>query len=79
VGSVSEKTVLEKMTQGWTADSLRQTRVEKIMDEAFPVVGEETPLSAVNALLQQSFAVLVRKGKHLSGIITKADLLRELR
>jgi len=79
VGSISEKTVLEKMTGGWNAEKLSSERVEKIMDEAFPVVGEETPASAVSVLLQNAFAVLVRKGKRMEGIITKADLLRELR
>jgi predicted transcriptional regulator len=49
------------------------------MDEAFPSVNEETPLSMVSTLLQYSPAVLVTKRGHVQGIITKADLLKVIR
>ena len=59
-------------------DELSKQAVEKIMEEAFPTVSEETPLSMVSALLQHEPAVLVAKRGRVFGIITKADLLKVL-
>ena len=47
-----------------------------IMDDNFPSVNENTPMSSVTAMMSDCNAVLVlRKGKPV-GIITKADLLK---
>jgi len=51
---------------------------EDIMEEAFPQVGEDAPLSMISSLLQTYQAVLVAKKGQVVGIITKADLLRML-
>jgi predicted transcriptional regulator len=48
------------------------------MEEAFPQVGEDAPLSLISGLLQTYQAVLVAKKGEIVGIITKADLLRIL-
>ena len=50
----------------------------EIMEEAFPQVSEDAPISLISSLLQVYSAVLVSKKGIVVGIITKADLLRIL-
>jgi predicted transcriptional regulator len=76
VGSITEKVILEKVFTAQKPDEVSKQAVEKIMDDAFPTVSEETPLSMVSALLQYAPAVLVYKRGRVQGIITKADLLK---
>jgi len=76
VGSLTEKVILEELVSAPKPDEVSKQPVEKIMDEAFPTVSEETPLSMVSALLQYEPAVLVTRRGHVQGIITKADLLK---
>jgi len=78
VGSLTEKTILEKLVNAPKPDEVSKLPVEKVMDEAFPTVSEETPVSVVSALLQYAPAVLVSRRGHVWGIITKADLLKVL-
>ena len=76
VGSLTERIILEKIFSTPKPDEVSRQSIEKIMDEAFPSVNEETPLSMVSTLLQYAPAVLVTKRGHVQGIITKADLLK---
>ena len=76
VGSLTEKIILDRLFAAPKPDELSRQTVEKIMEEAFPTVSEETPLSMVSALLQYAPAVLVSRRGHVQGIITKADLLK---
>ncbi len=76
VGSLTEKIILQKLVSVPNSEALSKQPVEKIMEDAFPTVGEETPLSIVSALLQYEPAVLVARKGHVFGIITKADLLK---
>lgn len=76
VGSLTEKVILESLLSSANPNELSKQPVEKIMDEAFPTVSEETPLTTVSALLQYEPAVLVAKRGRVFGIITKADLLK---
>ena len=55
---------------------IEEEPVERIMDDVFPVINREIPLSAVTSLLQVSAAVLVTEKGKIIGIITKADLLK---
>ena len=79
VGSISEKTVLAQILKGMNLAELSRKRVEEIMDESFPQLDEESQFSAVSSLLQYSPAVIVTKKGRLSGIVTKADLLKVVR
>ncbi len=78
VGSISEKTVLHEILAGEELAQISKLPVEAIMDEAFPQVSEDAPLSLISSLLQTYSAVLVAKKGAVTGIITKADLLRML-
>ncbi len=48
------------------------------MDDPFPQVGEDAPVSLVANLLRVYPAVLVHRKEKVAGIITKADLLKTL-
>jgi len=76
VGSLSDKTVLDNITQGANITELSEMKVSEVMGDGFPVVDEKTPLPAISSLLNYHFAVLVRKKEKIAGIITKADLLK---
>lgn len=76
IGSLTEKTILQKLVSAPKPDIVSKGEIETIMDEALPTVNEVTPLSMVSALLQYEPAVLVLKRGHVLGIITKADLLK---
>jgi predicted transcriptional regulator len=76
VGSISEETILEKLRQGLSLDELSRIRTEEVMNEAYPVIPEETPVDVVATLLYHSPAVLVQRKGRIIGIITKSDLLK---
>jgi predicted transcriptional regulator len=76
VGSISEKTILSQVLAGKDPNQVSRLPIEDIMDEAFPQVGEDTPLSLLSSLLQVYSAVLVSKKGKAAGIVTKADLLK---
>jgi predicted transcriptional regulator len=78
VGSISEKTILREILAGKEMAQISKLPVEAVMDEAFPQVTEDAPLSLISNLLQTYPAVLVAKRGIVTGIITKADLLRML-
>jgi len=78
VGSISEKTILRQILAGKDLTQLSGLPAEEIMEEAFPQINEDAPLSLISNLLQTYSAVLVSRKGNVVGIITKADLLRML-
>ena len=76
VGSLTEKVILQKLVSAQNPDEVSKQWIERIMDDAFPTVNEDTPMSMVSTLLGYEPAVLVSKKGHVVGIITKADLLK---
>jgi predicted transcriptional regulator len=78
VGSVSEKAILRQILEGRDLDEISRLPTESIMEEAFPQINEDAPLSLISSLLQTYSAVLVSRRGIVVGIITKADLLRML-
>ena len=76
VGSISEKTILRQILAGKDLAQISRLPTEEIMEEAFPQVSEDAPLSLISSLLQTYSAVLVARKGTVVGIITKADLLR---
>lgn len=73
-GSISEKSVLDRIAGG-EAD-VASRKIDAVMDEAYPTVGENTTLSTVLAVLKHNQAIVVMKKEHISGIITKADIFK---
>jgi len=78
VGSISEKAILHQILSGKDIDQISKQPTEDIMEEAFPQINEDAPLTLITSLLQTYSAVLVSKKGVVIGIITKADLLRML-
>ena len=78
VGSISEKAILRQILAGKDLEEISKLPTEDIMEEAFPQINEDAPLSLISSLLQTYSAVLVSKKGAVIGIITKADLLRML-
>jgi predicted transcriptional regulator len=78
VGSISEKAILHQILSGKDLEQISKLPTEDIMEEAFPQINEDAPLSLITGLLQTYSAVLVSKKGVVVGIITKADLLRML-
>jgi predicted transcriptional regulator len=78
VGSISEKTIMRQILAGKDLEQISSLPTEMIMEEAFPQIDEDAPLSLITSLLQTYSAVLVSRKGVVIGIITKADLLRML-
>jgi predicted transcriptional regulator len=76
VGSVSENDILAILRDGTSMEAAGELVVRSIMNEAFPVVSEYTPLETVTSLLSSTKAVLVGKKGRITGIITSADVLK---
>ena len=76
VGSISEKAILRQIIAGKDLGEISKLPTEEIMEEAFPQINEDAPLSLISSLLQNYSSVLVFKRGEVIGIITKADLLR---
>ncbi len=78
MGSISERSISNRLLKVMNPKILLSKQVSEVMDEAFPMVAEDTPISVVIPLLQHFQALLTtRKGK-VTGIITNADLVRML-
>jgi predicted transcriptional regulator len=75
VGGVSESTLLDQFL--YNEDRIPPSRklVKYIMDESWPMVAEDAPLSLLSNMLKYYPAVLVQRKGIVVGIITKADLL----
>jgi len=78
VGSISEKTIIRLILAGKDLTQISKLPAAEIMEEAFPQVGEDAPVTLISSLLQVYSAILVSKRGMVAGIITKADLLRML-
>lgn len=74
VGSISEGTLLDHMLAAKKNETQAKI-VSEIMDEPFPQVGEDAPISLLTSLLKFYPAILVQRKGIIVGIITKADLL----
>jgi predicted transcriptional regulator len=78
VGSISEKTIIGKVSAGKDLTQISKLSVGDVMEEAFPQVGEDAPLTLISSLLQVYPAVLISSKGKVVGIVTKADLLKML-
>lgn len=75
VGGVSERTLLDQILYNDDGVPASKKQVKDIMDEAWPMVAEDAPLSLLSNLLKYYPAVLVQRKGTVIGIVTKADLL----
>ncbi len=76
VGSISERVIFEMIRSGATMEKLAVTPVGDAMKEQFPVISDNTPMSAVTSLMAGYNAVLVSRKGDIVGMITSADILK---
>jgi predicted transcriptional regulator len=73
VGSINEGTLLDVLAS--RKNEPHAQIVSEIMEEPFPQVGEDAPVTLLTTLLKFYSAVLVQRKGKVVGIVTKADLL----
>jgi predicted transcriptional regulator len=76
VGSLTDKTILDKLTNNMSIENLKKLQVKSIMGESFPTVGENTSTSVITVLLKDNYAVLIRRKEKIVGIVTRSDLFK---
>jgi len=75
VGGVTERTLLDHILYNDDGIPASRKLVGDIMEESWPMVSEDAPLTLLSNLLKYYQAVLVQRQGQVMGIITKADLL----
>lgn len=76
IGSISEKTMLDKIINGEDPSTLYDRPVEEIVNGSFPEISKDASLNIISDLLRHYPAVLVTEKGEVLGIITKADLFK---
>jgi predicted transcriptional regulator len=75
IGSINEKSILRLIMNGASPDEVNRRPVRTIMDDPFPVVGEEVEKESVEPLILAEHAVLTTKNGKITGIVTSADMI----
>lgn len=78
VGSITERTIIDCITSTEDEGPVTDMPISEVMDDPFPQVGEDAPVSIIAGLLRIYPAVMVHHKGEISGIVTKADLLKIL-
>ena len=73
VGTISETALLHGLLQH------KGEQVKELMEEAPPIVAGQTGITLITNLLQFSSMVLVAEKGKLTGVITKSDVLNNLK
>jgi predicted transcriptional regulator len=77
VGIITESTILERMMN--EPEKTKHYRAGDIMEEAPPIISRKTGLKTVAELLKSNAILLVAEKGEISGVITKADLLGQVK
>ncbi len=78
-GSITEMSIVDLMSRGYDSKKLSVMRVSDIMGEPFPTISQNTPISVISSILQHNAAVLLTKDGGVTGIITKADIIKVIK
>ena len=78
VGSISEKKIFEAIRSGKSMAQIGSMKVQAIMDDSYPLVSENTPISIITSMMGGFDAVLVTDNGRVTGMITNADLIKLL-
>ena len=76
VGRLSERNILSRMGKPSEVDL--NAPVESLMDEAMPVIQENTPFHLLSEMLEINQAVLIARKGRVKGIVSKSDLLKAI-
>lgn len=73
-GVVSESSILDQIQQG---KNITELKVNQVMNETPPILSEESDIDLVTNTLKYHPLILISKYGKITGIITKADVLRK--
>ncbi len=73
VGTITEERIIKNLSSNIAAQ-----KVKNIMDEPLPIVHEETSINSIQPLLERYPGVLITKGRKVTGIITRSNLLKNI-
>jgi predicted transcriptional regulator len=76
VGAISESKLIKEMNMEKDLSLVSKKKIEELMNDVFPTVGENTDLKVISRLMKFNPAVLVTVKGKIVGIITKADILK---
>jgi len=76
VGSITDNTLLNLFAKGMTRRELDILFVKEVMERSFPIVDERDDIKILEDIIMYSPAILVSLQGEITGIITKADLIR---
>lgn len=76
VGSLSEKTILQVLSESGSPNEAFAKKVSDVMDSSFPTVDAETPIELLYQTLEFFDAVIVTKQAKTIGIVTRSDLFK---
>ena len=74
-GVVSENSILEQIQKG---KNIAELKVKEVMKETPPVLSEESDIDLITNTLKYHSLILISKYGKLTGVITKADILRRV-
>gem|GEM_PF-6161592 len=74
IGSVTDTTLVKVLAKKGARSSIR--KIKDVMEPSFPVLNSDEPLENAVDLLTKNSAILISRGPHIAGIMTKADALR---
>ena len=77
VGSITHKTIIDMISRD--VKDFHKVRLKDIMEEPFPIVQANSPLSVVSELLKHNHAVLITKKSKFVGIVTKTDFIKSIK
>lgn len=73
VGTITEEGIIRNLSS-----NISEEKVKNIMDPPLPTASEETTIDAIRPLLERHQGVLITRGRELTGIITRSDLLKTI-
>jgi predicted transcriptional regulator len=75
VGSISENLVYNLMIDNESKKDMLQKKISEIMQEPFPLINADYPLSIAMPLLKSSDAIILADKGKIAGILTKSNLI----
>ncbi len=75
IGLVSESSILEQIQEG---KDIKELKIKDVISETPPMVSEETDIELITQMLKYNPMILINKYGKITGIITKADILKKV-
>lgn len=72
LGSVTERTVINNLHK----PDFKELKISEVMDESFPIMGLNTPLSVISTVIKEFPVVIISDCGETKGIISKSDLFK---